>query len=194
MNLPNLLTMSRFFFAVVILYLLLANNLAAIMTATFLFLIAAITDFYDGYLAKKHGLISDFGKIMDPIADKVLMIFVFFALAALGMMDWWMVILIVIREVAVTVARLKAMAHGQVLAAEKAGKIKTVFQMVSIGAALLFLICEQSVFARSWFYQAEPMWRAFIQIMMLISVLLTVYSGVIFFRHKWAPKKTSSTT
>lgn len=192
MNWPNILTISRFVFAALILFLLLCNNLTSIIAATVFFLIASITDFYDGYLAKKHGLISDFGKIMDPIADKVLMIIVFGALAYLGMMDWWMIIAITVREVVVTVSRLRGMARGQVLAAEQAGKIKTVFQMVSIGVTLLFLICEQSAFARGWFYHAEPTWRAFIQLMMLISVLLTVSSGIAYFRNKWNSEKTSS--
>ncbi len=193
MTLPNILTLSRFVFAALIFVLLLYNTLASIIAATVFFLIASITDYYDGYLAKKHGLISDFGKIMDPIADKVLMIVVFAALAYLGMMDWWMLMAISIREVTVTVSRLRAMARGQVLAAEQAGKIKTVCQMVSIGAALLFLICEQSSFARPWFYKSEPQWRGFVQLMMLVSVFLTVSSGFTYFRNKWNNAKISST-
>ena len=192
MNLPNILTLSRFVFAALIFGLLLYNTLASIVAATVFFLIASITDYYDGYLAKKLGLISDFGKIMDPIADKVLMIVVFAALAYLGMMDWWMLAAIAIREVTVTVSRLRAISKGQVLAAEQAGKIKTVCQMVSIGTALLFLICEQSSFARPWFYRSEPIWRGFVQLMMIISVLLTVSSGLSYFRNKWNSAKISS--
>ena len=92
---------------------------------------ASITDFYDGYLAKTRGLISDFGKIMDPISDKILMLSIFFALAYMGIVAWWMVILIAVREIYVTLDRLWSMKKGQVLSAERAGKIKTVFQMES---------------------------------------------------------------
>ena len=184
--------MSRFGFGIVISLLLLSNNLMAIIAATLLFLIAALTDFFDGYLAKKYGLISDFGKIMDPIADKVFLIMVFYALCLLGIMDWWMLIAIVVREVVVTVSRLQAMAKGQVLAAEQSGKIKTVFQMVSVGAALLFLICEQSAFAHAWFYRAESTWLYIIHVLLIISVALTISSGVAYFKHKWQKQKTSS--
>lgn len=193
MNWPNVLTLSRFVLAIIILMLLLVNSLVAITAATVLFIVAAITDFYDGYLAKKYGLISNFGKIMDPIADKFLMICVFIALAHLGMMDWWMVVIIASREVAVTVSRLQAMRLGLVLSAEQAGKIKTVVQMMSVSVALLFLMCEQSAYARSWFYQAEMMWRALVHMMMLLSVILTVYSGYKYFRHKWNQEKISFT-
>ncbi len=192
MNIPNILTVSRLFFAALILLLMSSRNLEAIIAATMLFLIASITDFYDGYLAKKKGLITDFGKIMDPIADKVLMLVVFFSLVLHGMVQGWMVALIMVREVLVTVSRLRAMAKGQVLAAERSGKIKTVFQMASIGAALLFLICEQSELAKGWFYRAEPAWRTIIEVMMLMSVILTVSSGISYFRNKWNSEKTSS--
>lgn len=189
MNLPNILTMSRCLFAVLIVLFLLANSLPSIVAATLLFLAASITDYYDGYLAKKQGIVSDFGKIMDPIADKILMLSVFLALAYLGLMEWWMVLVIGVREVAVTISRLNAMAKGQVLAAEKAGKLKTVCQMASVGLALLFLICEQSQMAHTWFYKIENTWRCAIQIMMLASVALTLSSGIMYFRNKWDNSK-----
>ena len=185
MSLPNILTISRIVFAFFIVLLLLANTLAGHIAAAILFTIAAWTDFYDGYLAKRQGLSSDFGKIMDPISDKVLMLAVFGVLAHLGMVAWWMVIAMAAREVAVTVSRLRAMAQGQVLAAESAGKIKTVCQMLTIAAILLFLIFEQSVFTADWFYRVEIGWRSLIHILMAASVFLTVGSGAVYFRDKW---------
>ncbi|MBI4309658.1 MAG: CDP-diacylglycerol--glycerol-3-phosphate 3-phosphatidyltransferase [Candidatus Omnitrophica bacterium] len=185
MSLPNILTLSRIVFAFFIVLLLLANTLAGHMAAAILFTIAAWTDFYDGYLAKRQGLISDFGKIMDPIADKVLMLAVFGVLAHLGMVLWWMVMVIAAREAAVTVSRLKAMARGRVLAAESAGKIKTVCQMLAIAAVLLFLIAEQSMFTAHWFYRAETAWRSLINVLMMASVFLTVVSGAMYFRDEW---------
>ena len=185
MNLPNILTLSRIVFAFFIVLLLLANTLAGHITAALLFVIAAGTDFYDGYLAKRQGLSSDFGKIMDPISDKVLMLAVFGVLAHLGMVAWWMVIAMAAREVAVTVFRLQAMAQGLVLAAERAGKIKTACQMLTIAAILLFLITEQSEFAVDWFYRVQMGWRSLINVLMVASVFLTVGSGVLYFRDKW---------
>ncbi len=184
MNLPNILTMSRFGFAVIIGVLLMTNTLAGNISAAVLFIAASLTDYYDGYLAKKNGLISDFGKIMDPIADKVMILSIFTVLAFLGMVDGWMVIAIGVREVAVTVSRLKAMAQGQVLPAEAAGKIKTVFQILTIAVILLFLIAEQAVFALSWFYKVEMAWRTLINVLMIVSVALTVGSGYLYFKHK----------
>lgn len=182
MNLPNILTMSRIAAAAVIASLLLNNNSNGAALATVIFIAASVTDFYDGYLAKTSGQVSDFGKIMDPIADKVLVLTVFGALAYLGLLAWWMVMVIAAREVAVTVSRLKAMAQGRVLAAETMGKIKTVFQMASVSLALLFLTVEQSAFAQTWFYKVDLPWRGVINLFMLVSVVLTLVSGIAYFR------------
>lgn len=183
MNLPNILTLSRIFLAFFIVLFLLSNTLGGYIVAAILFVAASITDFYDGYLAKKMGLISDFGKIMDPIADKVLMLSVFGVAAYLGMVEIWMVLLIALREIAVTVSRLKVMSQGRVIAAEAAGKIKTVCQIVTIIAILLFLIFEQSAFSSGWFYRVDVAWRSFINVFMMISLVLTVYSGAVYFKN-----------
>ena len=110
---------------------------------------------------------------------------VFGVLAHLGMVVWWMVIAIAIREVAVTVSRLRAMTRGQVLPAESAGKIKTVCQMLTIAVVLLFLIADQSLFAVHWFYKVEIGWRSLINVLMAASVFLTIGSGVRYFRDRW---------
>ena len=185
MNLPNILTLSRIVFAFFIVLLLMANTPAGCIAATALFIAASVTDFYDGHLAQKNGMVSNFGKIMDPIADKILMLSIFGVLAHLGMVEWWMVIVIAAREILVTVSRLKAVVAGQVLAAEGAGKIKTVCQIVTISVALLFLIIDQSAFAAGWFYKIEMGWRLLIKVLMVASVFLTVGSGIMYFRNKW---------
>ena len=192
MNVPNLLTLSRFVFAAMIIVLLLNNTFAGNVAATVLFVIASITDYYDGYLAKKLNLISSFGQIMDPIADKFLMICIFAVLSFLGMIDSWMVMVIALREIVVTMSRLRALQKGHVLAAEKAGKIKTVFQIVTIIAILLFLIFERGEFSRDWFYKIEDSWKSFIQSLMVASVFITVGSGLGYFRNKWKNEQTSS--
>ena len=184
MNLPNILTLSRIGFAFVLVYLLLLNSLTGNMWAAFFFIIASLTDYYDGYLAKKNGLISDFGKIMDPISDKIMMLSIFFALASIGRVMWWMVILIAIREIVVTVDRLISMRNGQVLAAERAGKLKTVFQMVSVSLILIYLILDQAAFAHDWFYQIEKVYLGWVNVFMLITVVLTVVSGWMYFQNK----------
>lgn len=185
MTLPNILTLSRLVFAALIVWLLCQYSLAAYVAAAVLFAGAALTDFYDGHLAKKGGLTSDFGKIMDPIADKVLMLSVFSVLAWTGMVEPWMVILIAVREMSVTASRLRAMGRGQVLAAEKAGKIKTVFQIISIFVVLLFLIAEESPWTAAWFFQVQSLGQGAINVLMVVTVLVTVGSGIAYFKNQW---------
>ena len=136
MNLPNILTLSRVVLAFVLIFLLEGRSAVGNILAFIVFVIAALTDFYDGHLAKKRGLISDFGKIMDPVADKVLLLSAFGVLAHIGMIAWWMFILIALREIVVTASRLLAMRQGQVLAAERAGKVKTVVQILAVSMLL----------------------------------------------------------
>ena len=191
MTLPNILTLSRIFFAGLIVWLLLQYSLGAYIAAAILFTAAALTDFYDGYLAKKQGLTSDFGKIMDPIADKVLMLSIFGVLARMGMVGVWMVAAIAAREILVTVSRLYAMTKGKVLAAEQAGKIKTVFQIVTISIVLLFLIAEESPCTTGWFFQAQPIWQGIINFLMMVTMFLTVGSGALYFRNQWTALQRS---
>ncbi len=182
MNWPNILTLSRIGFAVILVVLLNQNALWANIAALVVFGLAAITDFYDGYLAKRMGLISDFGKLMDPIADKVLILSMFAVFAHIGMVAWWMIILIALREIVVTASRLHAMSQGRVLAAERAGKIKTVVQIAAIIFILLFLVAEQSSEISDWFFSVENSWRSLNNVLMLSTVLLTVGSGIAYFR------------
>src|ERR1700733_13695595 len=106
MNLPNILTCSRIVLALVLVILLEKSTEIGNVGAVIVFAAASLTDFYDGHLAKTRGLVSDFGKIMDPIADKVLILSAFGVLAHTGMVAWWMFIAIAIREISVTVSRL----------------------------------------------------------------------------------------
>lgn len=184
MNLPNVLTLSRIILAVIIVFLLEENSSAGNIWAAIVFALASLTDFYDGYLAKTKGLISDFGKIMDPVADKILLLSTFGVLAHLGLIAWWMFIVIAIREVSVTVSRLLAMRKGQVLAAECAGKIKTVVQIVAVFVILLYLAAQRLDYCSSWFGNVQKVWLWANEVLMLASVLLTVYSGVDYFCHK----------
>ena len=184
MNLPNILTFSRIVFAVVLIFLLEESSQIGNILALIVFVIASLTDFYDGHLAKKRGLISDFGKIMDPVADKILLLSVFGVLAHIGKIAWWMFIVIAIREVLVTGSRLWAMRQGQVLAAERAGKIKTVVQITAVLAILINLVAQQSEYCSFWFYSAQRIWDSINDFLMFVAVILTVYSGIDYFRNK----------
>ncbi len=181
MNWANALTLSRFVFAIIICILLLQHSLMGYVLAAFCFLLAALTDLYDGYIARQMKLTSSFGKIMDPIADKALMLTVFSALTFIeGVVQPWMVVVIAIREIWITADRLMVMRQGKVIAAERAGKIKTVLQMSSVGVILLYLIANQA----GWFLQIQPAWLGFIHVLMVMTVFVTVGSGAAYFRSK----------
>ena len=140
MNLPNLLTLSRIpilFGVVGFLYL---PFVGASSLAFVLFIIGALTDWADGYYARKQGLVSNFGKLMDALTDKVFMVGLFISLLVIGILPEWtlpLLLLILSREFLITGLRLVAASEGIVLAAERSGKHKTVSQMV---AAILLLL------------------------------------------------------
>ena len=149
MNLPNLLTLSRIpilFGVVGSLYLPLAGSSSL---AFVLFVTGALTDWADGYYARKQGLVSNFGKLMDALTDKVFMVGLFISLLVIGILPEWtlpLLLLILSREFLITGLRLVAASEGVVLAAEKSGKHKTVSQMIA-AILLLFAVAIRADFA-----------------------------------------------
>jgi CDP-diacylglycerol--glycerol-3-phosphate 3-phosphatidyltransferase len=138
MNLPNQLTVARLVLTLVFVAVFSIDGIPHAGTiALAVFSVAAYTDFLDGYIARKHNLITNFGKLMDPLADKVLMGAGFIVLCEQGFFPAWIVVLIIAREFLVTGLRLVASAEGVVLAAENLGKYKTGAQ---IAAVIYFLV------------------------------------------------------
>ncbi len=135
-NLPNALTVLRLVLVPVFLLFLVEGGTGARIVAFFVFGVASVTDLLDGHLARRSGLITDFGKIADPIADKALTGSALITLSALGELAWWVTVVILVREVGVTVLRFWVIRHG-VIAASRGGKIKTVLQIVAIGLYIL---------------------------------------------------------
>ena len=111
-----------------------------------LFSIASFTDFLDGHYARKYGLVTTFGKLMDPLADKILMCSAFVVLTAEHLIPAWIVVVILAREFLVTGIRLVATSQGAVLAADSLGKLKTVFQISTVIYFLLFLASSEKPF------------------------------------------------
>ncbi|MCQ9207751.1 MAG: CDP-diacylglycerol--glycerol-3-phosphate 3-phosphatidyltransferase, partial [Omnitrophica bacterium] len=144
------------------------------------FIAASLTDFLDGFIAKKRGEISDFGKFMDPVADKILVLAAFLAFVEMKLIPAWLVVIIVSREFIITGLRLIALARGEVLAAGMGGKHKTVSQMLSIYAILIFIIFKESgasVFG-FWNEGLEVLYRNAIFYLMALTAFLTLVSGV----------------
>jgi CDP-diacylglycerol--glycerol-3-phosphate 3-phosphatidyltransferase len=162
-NLPNALTTLRLVAVPVLIWLLAAENESARFWATTVFMLAAITDLMDGAIARKRGQVTSFGKLADPIADKALIGAALIGLSMLGDLAWWITIVILVRELGVTVLRMWVVRHG-VIAASRGGKAKTLAQVIAIS---IFLYQPPDV---SW-------WSSLADGVMAIAVVLTLITG-----------------
>jgi CDP-diacylglycerol--glycerol-3-phosphate 3-phosphatidyltransferase len=144
-----------------------------------LFVAASITDYFDGAIARKHNLVTDFGKLMDPVADKVLMAAAFICLIPDHAIPAWAAIVIISREFMITGLRLLAASKGQVLPADKLGKHKTVWQMVTVIYFLVLLALSE--FERAGVIHGllwwKPAWRYGGAILITAALVLTLYSA-----------------
>ncbi len=177
MTLPNQLTLLRLALTVVFVVCLTVEIPFGRTAAFLIFVVATLTDYLDGVIARRLGLITDFGKLMDPLADKVLTASAFICLIPFGALPAWAVIVIIAREFLITGLRLLAGAKGVVLPAERLGKHKTAWQMITILFYLVLLA------AGDWpTLFSEPLqqvgWTVVGPILIGITVILTVYSGV----------------
>lgn len=164
MNLPNQLTMLRILMIPIFIVLLLNGMPYA---AGILFIVASLTDALDGHIARSSGQITNFGKIMDPLADKLLVASALICLVELGQVPGWMVIVILGREFLITGLRTVAADKGVIIAAGTSGKVKTVLQMIAISVILL----------QNWpfsIFTDVP----FGIILLWLAVIVTIYSGI----------------
>ncbi|EPR12822.1 CDP-diacylglycerol--glycerol-3-phosphate 3-phosphatidyltransferase [Ruminiclostridium papyrosolvens] len=194
MNLPNKITISRIFLVPLFMIFVIPipdatvnfqllsflkdemlsvndfiNNYGSYVAAV-LFILAASTDGVDGYIARKHKLVTAFGKFLDPIADKLLITAALIALVQQQVVTGWAAMIIISRELLVTGLRLVAAGEGQVIAANKSGKVKMVFQTVAVSVCLL----------KNWpfsIFTDVPV----DSYLMFIAVIITIYSGIDFF-------------
>lgn len=137
-NLPNFLTLVRIALVPIVLMALLQESESGDLIAAWSFAIAAATDWFDGYLARSRNLITTFGKVMDPIADKLLIATTLITLSVLGDLSWWATGIVLAREFAVTALRWFVSEDGTVISASMYGKIKTVFQSFTVLVVILF--------------------------------------------------------
>jgi CDP-diacylglycerol--glycerol-3-phosphate 3-phosphatidyltransferase len=173
-QLPNAITVVRILCAPVFLWMLLADAGAdgpLRWWAAVLFIVAIATDGIDGYLARRHDIVTDLGKLLDPIADKAVTGVAFVGLSILGELPWWITVVVLVREVGITVYRL-VVVSDHVLAAAWMGKLKTVAQAVALALALAPLAALID----------SPVWDGAIWwlnvITMTAAVLLTIASGI----------------
>jgi len=178
MNWANRLTLSRLALTILFVAALNSSWEYARTTALIIFLVAGLTDFIDGEIARRYGAVTNFGKLMDPLVDKIMMAAAFISLVPLRAIPAWAATTVVARDFLITGLRLMASAQGRVLSADNLGKQKTSWQIVTVifflalfSAAELGLASEKSVWwLRAW-DQAGPA-------LIWITVALTVYSGL----------------
>lgn len=167
MNLPNKLSLTRMALIPVMVALMYVDNTLCHLLSAAVFAIAAFTDFLDGHIARKEGIVTDFGKFVDPVADKLLVLSALIMLVQQGLMPAWVVILILARELCVDGLRMVAGSKGMVIAAGKLGKIKTVTQIILI---LWLMIFRQGVTG-----------NIISALLTLAVVVMTLWSGVDYF-------------
>lgn len=186
MNLPNKLTTLRVVLALVFLALLWVRIPYNMLAAWIVFVVAAVTDIFDGVIARRYGAVTDFGKLMDPFADKVIICAAFISFVQLGAthVPAWMVVIIISREFIITSLRLLALSKGQVLAAGLWGKQKTVSQVASVIIILTFLAIRDVAFGLGIGDRFNELYEAhfanFVYWLMLLTTVLTVGSGLIY--------------
>ena len=196
LTLPNIITLARVAATPLLFVMVLSTDVGVRLGAFVLFVAAGLSDVWDGYLARKHGLITDVGKLLDPLADKLLMLSTFVPVylvsqrpGELNDVPWWgplpLWVLLVIfgRELFITLFRQWASRKGRVIAAGKSGKYKTLLQSLFVGGILLWYPLEQMSALRGWVDTGVwAAWsfahRAWVGITLGAAIFLTIYSLV----------------
>jgi len=196
-TIPNAITVARIIMAPAVFVLLYVPTFTARFVAWILFLVAAFSDLIDGHLARKHGWISDFGKLVDPLADKLLLVCTLvpiYLLSAgpdprnqlpfLGTFPLWIVLVIFGREALITAIRAFAARRGIVIPAGRAGKQKAVFQNILVGTAIFWLALKCAAVDYNWHGEFWRFWQLFHGWVFLTSLglalVLTVYSLIVY--------------
>ncbi len=184
-NLPNLITVVRILLAPLFIWMLLADaghDGALRWVAAALFIVAIATDGIDGAIARRRNLVTDLGKLLDPIADKVLTGGALVSLSILGELPWWVTIVILCREIGITVFRF-AMLRDRVIPASRGGKLKTIVQSIAISLALVPLWLSLG----DWVYWVNT-------IAMALALILTVITGLDYLVSAWHENRRGSRT
>jgi CDP-diacylglycerol--glycerol-3-phosphate 3-phosphatidyltransferase len=182
MNWANRLTISRLVLTVLFVGMLNCAWPYARTAAFIIFLIAGVTDFVDGEIARRYGIVTNFGKLMDPLVDKIMMAAAFISLVPMLAIPAWAATTVVGREFLITGLRLMASARGQVLPAEGLGKHKTAWQIITVVFFLGLLAAAELHYGDAnsgWWYRA---WYHAGPVLVWITVALTLYSGL---RYAW---------
>lgn len=193
LTVPNIITLGRILVCPGVFFLIMTPSVTARLASFVLFVAAGLSDVWDGYLARKHGLITDLGKLLDPVADKLLLVATFVPfyilshrggpvgpLPILGPLPLWVVLVIFAREIIITVFRSYALRRGEVISAGKSGKHKALAQSLFIGGLLLWYPLQMLSIERAWTGGLWTFWSVlhggWIVVMLSAALILTVFS------------------
>ena len=195
-TLPNAITVARIILAPAVFYLMFQPGFSARLTAFVLFLVAAFSDLVDGSLARKYGWITDFGKLVDPIADKLLLVATFLPFYVLShrpdavplplwrTLPLWVLLVVFGREVLITIIRALAARKGTVIPAGRAGKQKALSQNIFIGTTIFWYALQSAAREYRWAGRDWTAWQVFhgtvLVVTLFLAIALTVYSLVVY--------------
>jgi CDP-diacylglycerol--glycerol-3-phosphate 3-phosphatidyltransferase len=180
MNTPNKLTLARIILSPIFMVFFLMENVYCRAISLVIFIIASLTDMWDGHLARKYGITTGFGKFMDPLADKILTSTAFISFATLGYVKAWMILLIITREFLITGLRSLAAYRGMVIAPSTSAKVKTALQMSTIAAILLYINMKTFLEASGYsgnFFKSALVTQIF-DGLVLVTTVVTVLTGI----------------
>ena len=180
MNWPNRLTLFRIFLAPLFVFLFLIDNVYARLSALIIFILAALTDTVDGWLARKYNITTSFGKFMDPLADKILISSALVAFIALGYAKLWMVLPIIARDFFITGLRSLAAYKGVLIVTTGFAKVKTTLQMITVGVILGFINLKTflPLWGVNWGILTDPAMITAFDVMLFVTMVVTVWTGI----------------
>ncbi|MBL6956115.1 MAG: CDP-diacylglycerol--glycerol-3-phosphate 3-phosphatidyltransferase [Chlorobium phaeobacteroides] len=187
MTLPNLLTILRILLVPVFMFLLLLESPSMKLLGVIVFIIASLTDIYDGYLARKYGLASRLGAFLDPLADKFLITSAFLIYVWEGYLALWMVLLVALRDVVVTVLRVYAEWRDKPVITSREAKYKTLTQNVFAYVVMLFILLKERAFTGADIsaLMSEVLYSDYLDYVMLLITIYTVYTGISYLVQNW---------
>jgi CDP-diacylglycerol--glycerol-3-phosphate 3-phosphatidyltransferase len=179
---PNILTVFRVLITPVCLYFILSTGPFYSLYAMILFLIASVTDAVDGWYARKYDVTTEFGKFLDPLADKILVMTMFVAFGLKGLAPWWMIFIVLFRDIFVTLLRSVMIRRGQSMHTSKFAKAKTGIQMFMIYFILTFLAIENIPVFDPFYSFLDKLLidKHLLWVMMLLTSMITLYSGILY--------------
>jgi CDP-diacylglycerol--glycerol-3-phosphate 3-phosphatidyltransferase len=178
MNWANRLTLSRLVLTILFVIALNSDWDYGHTAALVLFLVAGITDYFDGEIARRYSVVTKFGKLMDPLVDKIMIAAAFISLVPLRAIPAWAAIIVVARDFLITGLRLLASSNGQVLPAEQLGKHKTSWQIITVSFFLVLLAARELRYVRGQTFWWSHAWSIGGNVLIWITVALTLYSGL----------------